>query len=71
MLSGDVFHYHSRITKPPKGKFSISSPPLIYVYLTTFINPVTLIFRRLRHFAIPVWLRPREGVATLQAPTFI
>ena len=26
-------------------------------------------FRRLRHFAIPVWLRPREGVATLQAPT--
>ncbi len=43
MLSGDVFHYHSRITKPLKGKFSISSPPLIYVYLTKSLNPATLI----------------------------
>ena len=39
MLSGDVFHYHSRITKPPKDKFIICVCPIELLFFFINSNP--------------------------------
>ena len=39
MRSGDVFHYHSRITRPPKDKFIICVCPEEFLFFFINSNP--------------------------------
>ena len=39
MLSGDVFHYHSCITRPPKDKFIICVCPIELLFFFINSNP--------------------------------